>query len=227
MIEVTVAGVGLMLVILGFSLAFIAVILLAVKSAATGGRTPRWRRTTDRSDPNNIRNGSRFGQSPGDSSTCPDCGRSSFYSAPNLAVESLSSMTAPLCALCGTRAATYVCQSCGRTACGSCFNPAHWACTDCLRRTTQANPAGYGSVSQFSKVSWLFFIAFAIIFVGILLMTIESISNLHGISGGAIILIGPIPIVLGNGPYSTWLVILAVILTVFSLALYLGPRKRT
>ena len=39
MIEVTVAGVGLMLVILGFSLAFIAVILLAVKSAATGGRT--------------------------------------------------------------------------------------------------------------------------------------------------------------------------------------------
>jgi uncharacterized membrane protein len=138
----------------------------------------------------------------------------------------LSRMPAPLCALCGNRIATYVCQGCGRAACGSCFDPAHWSCTECLGKTAPASPAEYGTVSPFSIATWIFFIAFALIFIGILLMTLGSISNLQGVSGGAVILIGPIPIVIGTGPYSVPLLALAVILSVFSLAVYFILRRR-
>jgi uncharacterized protein (TIGR00304 family) len=59
-----------------------------------------------------------------------------------------------------------------------------------------------------------------------MLMTFGSISNLGNVSGGAIILIGPIPIVLGTGPYSLVLVALALVLTVFALAFYLVLRRK-
>lgn len=78
----------------------------------------------------------------------------------------------------------------------------------------------------FSMATWLFFIAFAVIFIGMMLMTFGSISNLGNVSGGAIILIGPIPIVLGTGPYSLVLVALALVLTVFALAFYLVLRRK-
>jgi len=136
-------------------------------------------------------------------------------------------MSAPLCALCGSRMATYVCQGCGKAVCGSCFEPAHWHCTECLAKTVPVSPTGFGTVSSFSIATWIFFIAFALIFIGILLMTLGSISNLQGVSGGAVILIGPIPIVLGTGPYSVPLIVLAVVLSVFALAFYFMMRRRS
>jgi uncharacterized protein (TIGR00304 family) len=39
LVEVTAAGIGLALVVFGFILAFVAVILLAIRSGAAGGRT--------------------------------------------------------------------------------------------------------------------------------------------------------------------------------------------
>jgi uncharacterized membrane protein len=55
-----------------------------------------------------------------------------------------------------------------------------------------------------------------------LLMTYGSLTNSGGgISGGAVILIGPIPIILGNGPYSMPIIALAAILMVFALVFYL------
>jgi len=74
--------------------------------------------------------------------------------------------------------------------------------------------------------TWLFFIAFAIIFIGMLLMTYGSLSKVGDMTGGAIILIGPIPIILGTGPYSFTMVALAVVLMVAALVFYLVLRKR-
>jgi uncharacterized membrane protein len=71
----------------------------------------------------------------------------------------------------------------------------------------------------------LFFISFAIIFVGMLLMAFGSLSNLNGASGGAIILIGPIPIILGGGPYSVVLIALAAVLTILGLVLFILRRR--
>jgi len=45
--------------------------------------------------------------------------------------------------------------------------------------------------------------------------------------GGAVILIGPIPIILGVGPYSTVMIGLALVLTIFAVLFYFLLRKRT
>ena len=74
--------------------------------------------------------------------------------------------------------------------------------------------------------TWLFFIAFAIIFVGMILMTIGSLTNFSSAGGGAVILIGPIPIIIGTGPYSIVTIGLAAVLTIFLIVYYLLLRKR-
>lgn len=135
-------------------------------------------------------------------------------------------MAAPLCQICGKRAATYVCQDCGKTVCSNCFDPAHWSCTDCQAKLRPSAVAEYPVASGFSLATWLFFIAFAIIFIGMLLMTYGSLSKVGDMTGGAIILIGPIPIILGTGPYSFTMVALAVVLMVAALVFYLVLRKR-
>lgn len=72
----------------------------------------------------------------------------------------------------------------------------------------------------------MFLVAFAAIFIGILLVTLGALSKTGNVSGGAIILIGPIPIVLGVGPYSFELVELAAILTIAAVILFLLVRMR-
>lgn len=79
---------------------------------------------------------------------------------------------------------------------------------------------------QLGLASLLFLLAFAAIFIGALLIALGSITNPGSVSGGAIILIGPIPIVLGGGPYSFELVELAVVLTIVAVILFLIVRRR-
>lgn len=75
----------------------------------------------------------------------------------------------------------------------------------------------------------MFFAAFAMIFIGILLMTVGSLSSLNpnNVSSGVVILVGPIPIILGAGQYSFALVGLAILLTIFVLVFFLYRRKKT
>ena len=79
---------------------------------------------------------------------------------------------------------------------------------------------------QFGLASLLFLIAFAAIFIGILLLTLGSISNLGSANTGAVILIGPIPIIVGSGSYSIELIALAAALTVVALVVFLLVRRR-
>ncbi len=46
-----------------------------------------------------------------------------------------------------------------------------------------------------------------------------------GVSGGAIIFVGPIPIVLGAGPYSLFAVVVAAVLTVIGFAVFFWMRR--
>jgi len=65
------------------------------------------------------------------------------------------------------------------------------------------------------------------VFVGMILMMIASFSEGRGsASGGAIVLIGPIPVILGSGPESTWMILLAAVITVIALAAFLLTRRR-
>jgi len=64
------------------------------------------------------------------------------------------------------------------------------------------------------------------IFVGVLLMTVTSVWNGGVVSGGAVILIGPVPIILGSGPASVPLLILALIFTIVSFLFFLVAGKK-
>jgi uncharacterized membrane protein len=65
------------------------------------------------------------------------------------------------------------------------------------------------------------------IVVGVLLMTAGSLTGSNGgFNGGAVILIGPIPIILGTGPYSLLLIGFAAILTVIALVFFLLMRRK-
>lgn len=123
-----------------------------------------------------------------------------------------------LCALCAARDASYVCHNCGRAACGNCFDPVQWRCIGCsaLRRTREPVVS-----SRIPSALWLLFAAFAMISVGIFLMALGLGGNLSGMSGGAVILIGPIPLVLASGPYSVLTIVLAVIVTILALFFFL------
>ena len=135
-------------------------------------------------------------------------------------------MPGPLCSVCAQQSATYVCQNCGRPACGNCFDTTTWTCQTCKARATpRAQSVSYGPTLHFGIANILLFLAFAAIFIGMLLIALGSMSNTGNVSSGAVILIGPIPIILGNGPYSFELIELAVVLTIVAIVLFLVVRR--
>jgi len=139
----------------------------------------------------------------------------------------MTAMPPPLCAVCGTERATYICQNCGRATCSNCIDAASLNCYGCA--TSAATRLGEGEYSQrlhFSLASILLMIAFAAIFIGILLVALGSVGNFSSSSTGGVILIGPIPIILGSGPYSIPLIALSVGLTIVALIFFLMFRRR-
>jgi uncharacterized membrane protein len=135
--------------------------------------------------------------------------------------------TPPLCATCGTNPATYVCQICGKPTCGNCFDAASWTCYDCGRKAAAArSEVSCLQQFQFSLASLLFLVAFAAIFVGTLLIALGAIANSGTSSASAVILIGPIPIILGTGPYSFPLIALSVGVTIVAIIFFLVLRRR-
>jgi uncharacterized membrane protein len=130
-----------------------------------------------------------------------------------------------LCEICGNQEARFVCSRCGRRACSQDFRQARWLCKTCETSTQidaqevrSAFPVGF---------SWIFLASFAMIFIGMVIMMIASFTQSHGTSsGGAVILVGPIPIILGSGPESSWLILLAAVITVIALVASLLARRK-
>jgi uncharacterized membrane protein len=129
------------------------------------------------------------------------------------------------CEICGNQEARFVCSRCGRRVCPQDFRQGRWLCTAC-EPSAQTGTPEFRSVSPMG-LSWIFFASFALVIIGIVVMMIASFTQGHGqTSGGAVILLGPIPIILGSGPESTWLIALAAIITVIALVVFLLTRRK-
>jgi uncharacterized membrane protein len=129
------------------------------------------------------------------------------------------------CEICGGQEARFVCSRCGRRVCLRDFRQGRWLCTTC-------DPSARTEAPEFRSafpvgLSWIFFASLALVFIGMVVMMIASFSQGHGpTSGGVVILVGPIPIILGSGPESTWLIALAAIITVIALIVFLLTRRK-
>jgi uncharacterized membrane protein len=73
----------------------------------------------------------------------------------------------------------------------------------------------------------LFFVGFFLAFIGFIFMMISTLlQGNSSVSGGLVIFVGPIPIILGVGPYAVFAILLAVTLTVVGLIVFLLLRKK-
>jgi uncharacterized membrane protein len=129
------------------------------------------------------------------------------------------------CEICGNQEARFVCSRCGRRVCLQDFRQRQWVCTSCEPSAQAERPR---FVSAFPMgLSWIFLASFVLLFIGMVVMMIASFTQGQGTaSGGAVILIGPIPIILGNGPESSWLILLAALITVIMLVISLLAHRK-
>ncbi len=128
------------------------------------------------------------------------------------------------CNICGKRAARYVCQECGHEVCEMCLEPQTWVCSDCYSRLKPEAPAL--EAFPLSTPFKLFLLGFSLIFIGMIFMMITAILSGAPATMGTIIFVGPIPIILGAGPYSIWAIILAIVLTILGVILFVTLRKQ-
>jgi len=129
------------------------------------------------------------------------------------------------CEICGNQEARFVCGRCGRRVCLQDFRQERWLCATCEPSTRTEAPQ-FGSAFPMG-LSWIIFASFALVFIGMVVMMIASFTQGQGpTSGGAVILIGPIPIILGSGPESNWLILLAAAITAIALAAFLLTRRK-
>lgn len=133
-----------------------------------------------------------------------------------------------ICELCGKRPAKYVCQECGRMVCEFCFDPTTWLCRECRQRLSRER-LGLEAAPP-TRIPWptpmkLFLLGFALAVVGVILLTASALLSGAPASTGTVILIGPIPIILGAGPYSHWVLLLAGILTALGVLLFIFLRR--
>ncbi|HXY82281.1 MAG TPA: DUF131 domain-containing protein [Candidatus Saccharimonadales bacterium] len=96
-----------------------------------------------------------------------------------------------------------------------------WICAQC-----QTYHPTQSVVSGATTWLWVLFIAFGMIFIGILLLMVGPLSSPNGVSGGGVILIGPIPILFGNGTYSTPLIVVSAVITIIALIFFVFAIRR-
>jgi len=130
------------------------------------------------------------------------------------------------CEVCGKRSARYVCQECGRKVCEVCIEPRAWVCSDCYSRLKPGAPAPTVEAFTWSTPFKLFLLGFLLIFIGMIVVTVTAVLSGAPATIGTVIFLGPIPIIVGAGPYSLWAIMLAVILTILGVILFLTLRKR-
>jgi uncharacterized membrane protein len=78
-----------------------------------------------------------------------------------------------------------------------------------------------------SRLFLLLIAGFVLIFVGIAVILVAAVLYGGGsVSAGAVIFIGPFPIVIGAGPDVTWIVLFSIILAVLSIVVFLVMNRR-
>ena len=82
-------------------------------------------------------------------------------------------------------------------------------------------------VSISGRLLGFLLLGIALVFIGIAVLVFATLVLGGSGSVSGIILIGPIPIVFGSGPDAGWLILISVVLTVVSIALFLIMNKRS
>jgi uncharacterized membrane protein len=78
-----------------------------------------------------------------------------------------------------------------------------------------------------SRFFLLLILGFVLVVVGIAVILVATILYGGGsVSGGAVIFIGPFPIVIGAGPDVAWIVLFSIILAVLSIVMFLVMNRR-
>ena len=78
-----------------------------------------------------------------------------------------------------------------------------------------------------SRLFLLLILGFVLVVVGMAVILVATV--LYGgdsASSGAVIFIGPFPIVIGAGPDATWIVLFSIILAVLSIMVFLVMNRR-
>lgn len=78
----------------------------------------------------------------------------------------------------------------------------------------------------FRKPVMLFILGFFIIFVGVAVLIVASVLSDDLQSFGALIFIGPFPIVVGIGPETSWLVLLVIALAILSIIVFIMSCRK-
>jgi uncharacterized membrane protein len=87
--------------------------------------------------------------------------------------------------------------------------------------------AGKEGVTVSSRLFLLVILGFVIVFVGVILIVVAAaLSGGGAASVGAVIFIGPFPIVIGAGPDMTFLIVVGVVLAVLSVIVFLVMRRK-
>lgn len=73
----------------------------------------------------------------------------------------------------------------------------------------------------------VFFVGFAIIIVGVILVVLASVLGGGSGSVGGVIFIGPFPIVFGSGPYAIWLILISLVIAILMIVLFFVWRRRS
>jgi uncharacterized membrane protein len=81
-------------------------------------------------------------------------------------------------------------------------------------------------INASSRFSLLLILGFAMVIVGIILILIAAALYGGSANAGAVIFIGPFPIVIGAGPDVTWIVLFSIILAVLSVVVFLIINRK-
>jgi len=79
---------------------------------------------------------------------------------------------------------------------------------------------------RLQSVLILLVIGFFLFFTGVIVLTAAAVLSGGSANFGAVIFIGPFPIVVGVGPETTWTVLFAVVLAVLSGLMFLMLRRK-
>ncbi len=96
-----------------------------------------------------------------------------------------------------------------------------------MTAAAESEPAINGeSVSR--RILALFTIGFFLVLIGIAVIIVASLFDDQNGSAsiGAVIFIGPLPIVLGVGPDASWLIVVSIILAVLAIVMILVTRLK-
>lgn len=111
--------------------------------------------------------------------------------------------------------------------CDECFDAAIHICVECLTHKVSRGVTVIHKHILASAPILILLLGFLLIIIGSFILFISPFQGTKSISGGAIFLLGPIPIILGGGPYAPLLITLALLVTILIIVVWLITGLKT